>query len=176
MKRRGIISLSAITTLGLALLPGSAVSQQQSLNEQLVGLWALTSHSQKVSATGAMKHPFGEYPSGYQMFTKGGHMMFLLIGENRKGPAGAALTDVERAALFNSLVAQSGTYKLEGTKVLIHYDGSATPSLTGADRAYSAEISGNKLTLTASSSFTTEYNSGQTGEQIITIRTFERVE
>jgi len=70
-------------------------------------------------------------------------MMFLLIGENRKGPAGVALTDADRALLFNSLVAQSGTYKVEGTKVLIHYDGSATPSLTGAERAYSAEISGN---------------------------------
>jgi hypothetical protein len=75
--------------------------------------------------------------------------MFLLIGENRKGPAGVALTDADPALPFNSPVAQSGTYKVEGTKVLIRYDGSAAPSLTGAERAYSAEISGDKLTLTA---------------------------
>ena len=73
--------------------------------------------------------------------------------------------------MFKTLVAQSGTYKVEGTKVLIHYDGSANQSLTGTDRSYSAEISGNKLTLTAS-----PFASGQTGQQVISIRTFDRVE
>jgi hypothetical protein len=33
MNRRSICSLSAITALGLALLPGSAVSQQKSLKD-----------------------------------------------------------------------------------------------------------------------------------------------
>jgi hypothetical protein len=38
MNRRDIFGLSAIAALGLALLPGSAVSQQKSLKEQIVGL------------------------------------------------------------------------------------------------------------------------------------------
>jgi len=37
MNRRGILSLSAITAMGLALLPGNAVGQQKTLKEQLVG-------------------------------------------------------------------------------------------------------------------------------------------
>jgi hypothetical protein len=43
MNRRNILSLSAITALGLALLPGSAIAQQKSLKDQLTGTWILVS-------------------------------------------------------------------------------------------------------------------------------------
>jgi hypothetical protein len=43
MNRRNIFTLSAITALGLALLPGSAVAQQGTLKQQLVGTWTLVS-------------------------------------------------------------------------------------------------------------------------------------
>jgi hypothetical protein len=39
--------ISAITMLGLALIPGSAVSQQRSLKEQLVGTWTFVSSTTK---------------------------------------------------------------------------------------------------------------------------------
>jgi hypothetical protein len=42
MNRRSILGLSMMTALGLALLPGNAVSQQKSLKEQLVGTWPHT--------------------------------------------------------------------------------------------------------------------------------------
>jgi hypothetical protein len=41
MIRHHLISLSAVTALGLALLPSSAVSQQKPLKDQLVGTWTL---------------------------------------------------------------------------------------------------------------------------------------
>ena len=43
MHRRNMLSISAITALGLALMPGSAVSQQKSLKDQLVGAWTIVS-------------------------------------------------------------------------------------------------------------------------------------
>ena len=43
MNRRNIISLSVLTAFGLALLTGSALSEQKSLKDQLVGTWDLTS-------------------------------------------------------------------------------------------------------------------------------------
>jgi hypothetical protein len=46
MNRRYIISLSALTALGLALLPSNAISQKKSLKEQLVGTWTLVSANQ----------------------------------------------------------------------------------------------------------------------------------
>ncbi len=47
MHRRNMLSISAITALGLALMPGSAVSQQKSLKDQLVGAWTLVSTKYK---------------------------------------------------------------------------------------------------------------------------------
>ena len=44
MNRRWILSISAMTAAGLALLPGSAVAQQKSLKETLVGTWTLVSN------------------------------------------------------------------------------------------------------------------------------------
>jgi hypothetical protein len=43
MNRRNILSLSAITALGLAMLPTGAVSQRKSLKDQIVGAWVLDS-------------------------------------------------------------------------------------------------------------------------------------
>ena len=43
MARRTTIGISAITALGLALLPSSGVGQQKSMKEQLVGAWSLVS-------------------------------------------------------------------------------------------------------------------------------------
>lgn len=38
-----VLRLIAISALGLTLLPGSAVSEQKSLKEQLVGTWKIVS-------------------------------------------------------------------------------------------------------------------------------------
>jgi len=43
MNRRNIFGLSAIAALGLASLPGGAISQQRSLKEQIVGTWTFVS-------------------------------------------------------------------------------------------------------------------------------------
>ena len=43
MNRRSLISLSAIAALGLAVLPGIAVSQQKSLKDAIIGSWSITS-------------------------------------------------------------------------------------------------------------------------------------
>ena len=140
----------------------------QDINSPLVGLWKLTGNTTKIVATGAMERQAGEHPSGYQLFTKGGHMMFLQAAENRKPPAGTIASDAERVTLFNSLVAYAGSYKLDGSKVYIHFEANAIPGVP--DRSYAMEISGNKLTLTA------EPFANSLGQQIVSIRTFERAE
>jgi hypothetical protein len=161
--------------VGLALIPSlvgaltiACPATAQDLPSSIAGLWKVTSVTTKIVSTGEMVHPFGERPSGYQIFTRGGHVMFSMFGENRASSA-RPVPDVDRVALFNALVAYSGTYKVEGSTLLIHFEASATPGTV--DRTYSAEISGNKLTLTSDA-----FTSGITGRRIITIRTFDRIE
>jgi hypothetical protein len=52
--------------------------------------------------------------------------------------------------------------------VLIHFEANAIPGIP--DRSYAMEISGNKLTLTAD-----PFQNGN-GQQIVSIRTFERTD
>jgi hypothetical protein len=159
--------VAALTGLAFLTLPSLAYAQD--INSPIVGLWKLTSNVNKIVATGAMQPLSGEHPIGYQLFTKGGHLIYIQNSENRKRPASASATDAERAALFNSMVAYAGTYKLDGPKVLIHMEANGIPN--EPDRVYATEISGNKLTLTADRPFT-----NASGQQIISIRTFERAE
>jgi Lipocalin-like domain len=164
MQRRII---AALTGLAFLTLPSLACAQE--VNSPIVGLWKLTSNVTKFVATGEMRPISGEHPIGYQLFTKGGHMIYVQNSENRKRPASATATDAERVALFNSMVAYAGTYKLDGPKVLIHMEANGVPG--EPDRVYAMEISGNKLTLTADRPFM-----NASGQQIISIRTFERAE
>ena len=165
MDRRSILSLSVLVAFGLAMASGEAMAQQKPLSDQIVGLWKLTSNTTKNVATGAMTPA---HPTGYQLFTKSGHMMFIQTAESRKPPAGKVATDAERVALFNTLVAYAGTYKVDGSKVLLHFETNAIPGIP--DRAYTPEISGNKLTLTANPFVDSQ------GQQIVSIRTFERAD
>lgn len=157
---------AALTSAALITFAWPAGAQD--INSPLVGLWKLTGNTTKIVATGAMERQAGEHPIGYQLFTKGGHMMFLQAAENRKPPAGTVATDAERAALFTSLVAYAGTYKLDGSKVLIHFEANAIPGIP--DRSYAMEISGDKLLLTADPFL------NALGQQIVSIRTFERAQ
>jgi hypothetical protein len=154
--------------IGLAFLTFAWPASAQDITSPVVGLWKLTGNTTKIVATGAMQRLAGEHPSGYQLFTKGGHMIFIQTSENRKQPAGAVLTDAERIALFNTLVAYAGTYKVDGSKVLIHFETNTVPGIP--DRAYTMEINGNKLTLTADPFMNAN------GQQIVSIRTFERAD
>ena len=168
MKRRYILRQSVVATLGLALLTFAWPATAQDIKSSIVGVWKLTDHANKNPATGVVTHPYGQHPQGNHVFSKGGRMMFMMIGESRKPPASSP-TDAERAALLQSMVSYIGTYRVEGAKVLIRIEANATPT-DASDRTYTAEISGNKLTLTA------EPFSTAPGQQQITIRTFDRAE
>jgi hypothetical protein len=65
------------------------------ITSPIVGLWKLTGTTTKNVATGVMERQYGERPSGYQLFTKGGHMIFISVAENRKPPSQTVPTVAE---------------------------------------------------------------------------------
>jgi len=131
--KRTLISLAALAFLLTLAQPAPA----QDLASQLVGVWKYTSINVKEVATGKISHPLGENPTGHIVYTKGGHVAFLLVGDNRKAPAGTTATDAERISLFNTLGAASGTYKVEGNTILASYTASANQTWSGTISASS---------------------------------------
>ena len=120
MNVRNIVSLSALTVLGLALLPGSAISQQKSLKEQLVGTWTLVSATQ--TKDGVKSDRWGRNPKGRATFEANGRYSFMIFRSDVPKFASDNLNQVtaeESKAAIQGMTANFGTWSIdEATKTL----------------------------------------------------------
>ncbi len=147
MCRRLILTFSAITALGLGLLPGSGFSQQKTLKEQLVGTWMLFSYERMASGT---KQTIAN-PKGILMFDAGGR--YVMAGERGDRPkfksAGQATTEELAAATQDFFAANFGTWLVsEADRILTqHFDGALRPNNEGTDVKSSISLTGDELKL-----------------------------
>jgi Lipocalin-like domain len=151
------------------LLSSSHLAAAQDLAAQLIGVWKGKGFAEKILATGETTKPRGESPTGTATFSRGGHFTWIIINDGRKVPASPA-TDADRVALFNSLAFGTGTYKVEGDKVALRYDGSWNQAWTGTERIQTLQISGEVLTWTSAPFKMAD------GKEAVAIFTYERVE
>ncbi len=107
----------------------------------LVGNWRLVSFEREYQPAGEREYPMGKAPTGYILFLPEGRMAVLITAEGRKAPA----TEQDRAGLFNTLVAYTGAYRVEGDKWITTVDVSANPAWVGTDQTRSFRITGNRL-------------------------------
>lgn len=107
----------------------------------IVGNWRLVSFEREFQATGEREYPMGKAPTGYILFLPEGRMAVVITGEGRKAPA----TDQDRAGLFNSLVAYTGAYRVDGDKWITTVDVSANPAWVGTEQTRSFRVTGDRL-------------------------------
>lgn len=115
MSWRAILNLSAITALGLVLLPGSAAAQQKTLKEQLVGGWNLAA-LERTAPDGTKVHTYGANPKGIAYYGADGRFFVLFArGDLPKIAANdrAKATPEEAKALVDGTIAYSGTYTVD---------------------------------------------------------------
>ena len=102
-----------VSSLALVGVLASASASAQ----DIVGSWKQSAFYQKVVSSGEKRFPFGEKIVGRSMYTKEGTFCTMATGVDRKQGAGAP-TDEERVALFKSMYAYCGTYRVDGLKLL----------------------------------------------------------
>lgn len=85
---------------------------------------------------------FGPSPLGYAVITPS-RFIAVLTGQGRK--SGWATED--RAALFDSLCAYTGRYRLEGDKFITSVDASWIEAWNGTDQSRTWALDGNRLSL-----------------------------
>jgi len=115
MNRRHILSLSMIAAFGLALLPGSALAQQKSIKDQLVGSWTLVSW-ERVNPDGSKVQAFGTNPKGFGVFDAGGRFAYIIQRADLPKLAAndrAKGTDDENKAVVQGSIAYFGTYSVD---------------------------------------------------------------
>ena len=165
MIRHLLLSVILVSCLSL-----SQPAPAQELQSSVVGVWKLSSSTRTDPQSGEVTNSYGEQPVGYLGYTKAGRVFAFLVGSDRKPPDKAEPSDSERAELFKSMVGYTGTYRVEGGKVIVRADASWNQSWTGVDRTQMTEVVGNRLTITAT------VKSSRDGREILTANVWERVE
>ena len=106
----------------------------------IAGIWRLVSFEREYQATGEREDTRGKNPTGYIISTPEGRMAVVITNEGRKAPN----TDQDRAGLFNSLVAYTGRYRVEGDKWITTVDVSANPAMMG-EQTRTFRVTGDRL-------------------------------
>ena len=139
---------------------------------KLFGVWKMTSWTRHEIATGRDGKPFGEHPSGYLIYTKGGHFMWSGFKDQRPKPAAAEPTDAEAVALFKTMYAYNGTYKVEGGKIADTVEGAWNDSWVGKTfNIDKYEVSDKTLTMVSA-----PFKANMDGAEMVVTTTYERVE
>jgi hypothetical protein len=149
MTRRSIVSVFAITALGLALLPDSAVSQQKSLKEQLVGNWTIVSND-NVAPDGTKRQLFGPNPKGIMILSADGRYALIVVNPARpkfKGSSRLDGTPEENKAAVAGTVASFGTWSIdEASNTLVtRIEGNLFPNDEGREQRRTITLAGDDL-------------------------------
>jgi hypothetical protein len=157
MGQHSVVSLSAVIALGLTLLPGSAVAQQKSLKEQLVGAWLLVSND-AVSPNSPARQDFGANPKGILILDAGGRYAvvqgkpdrpkFKTTGNTRLDTPAAEFGEAARP-----FAANFGTWSVnEADKSLTRkYEIALIPNNDTIESKASVSLSGDELKLVITS-------------------------
>ena len=153
MNRGSILSISAMTVLGLALVPSSAVSQQKSLKDQLVGAWTLVSRD-NTAPDGTKGQPFGPNPRGILILDASGRYADIEMRPDRpkfKASANMYLdtSDAEFGAAAKGFAANFGTWSVnEADKTLVRqHEGALVPNNERNEAKDSVSLAGDELKL-----------------------------
>jgi hypothetical protein len=112
--------------------------------DNLIGTWKLSSCEVQFQDGGASRTCAAK-PLGYLIFTAQGRMMALL----EDGARMPGKTDEELAALFRTVFAYTGTYRLEGDKWITTVDAASIPAWRGTDQVRSYKLEAGLLQVTS---------------------------
>jgi hypothetical protein len=138
MNQRSILSLSAITALGLAFSSSSALAQSA---KDVVGTWTIAS-----------AEAFGPTPKGLLMFDANGRYSLMLMRPDlpkytsNKRTQG---TSEEYKAIGGGSISYYGTYSVSGSDLILRVEYSSFPNWNGTEqKRTSFTVTGDELKYT----------------------------
>jgi hypothetical protein len=119
------------------------------IRQKLLGTWKLLSYVREELPSGAKSDVMGSHPAGYINYGSDGRMMVMIVGNDRKKPAGSVATPDEAQALLTSMLAYAGTFTIDSTAKTVthHIEISWDQSRAGTDQVRSYKLEGDRLTL-----------------------------
>jgi hypothetical protein len=138
--------------------------------KSLLGIWKMVSWTQEIVTTGETSDVMGPSPIGYIAYHADGRMMALVFRRDRPPLSGGAPTVEEKVKLFDTMLAYSATYTVEGDRVIHHVDAAWTPAWIG-DLIRPYRLDGDTLTISGAPS-----KDPATGQDVVYRIVFQRAQ
>jgi hypothetical protein len=123
-----------------ALVVGLSVSAPSLAQQSIIGTYKLASMQRDVD--GKPDQMSGAPPHGYLMIAPKTYVLFFTEGTRKYGTS-----DAEKAALWGSMSAYGGSYRVEGRKFVMLPDTSFNEISNGTQEVRNWEMKGNRLVL-----------------------------
>lgn len=108
---------------------------------RLTGTWRVISVDTEFQSSGKREPAFGPDPNGFFVFTPEGRAMALVTAKDRQ--SGNSLEQL--AALCRTMMAYSGTFRIEGDTLVIDVDVSSNQAWTGGAQERFIKIAGDAM-------------------------------
>ncbi len=112
-------------------------------SSNLVGTWKLVSMQFVFDDNGERVDVYGASPAGYISLGSDDRMMGIITAAN-----GERQANTDPAALFRTMLAYSGTYRLEGDRFIVTVDAAWHPSWVGTEQVRFIRIDGDRMEIT----------------------------
>jgi Lipocalin-like domain len=170
MKRR--IVLFVLAMLVLTIRASAQTSQAGTDQQRMIGTWKLVSYVREEMPAGTKSDVMGAHPSGFINYSADGRMIVIIVGRDRKKPAGSVATPEEAKALLTSMLAYAGTYTVDTKARTVNHniEVSWDETRTGESHLRSYKFEGDRLILTTPPS-----RDPATGKDTVRIVTWERL-
>jgi Lipocalin-like domain len=122
--------MRAILAGMLVALASSAFANDAELRQKIVGSWTLVSVVYEDQTTKEISPVLGEKPRGRQIATADGRWLALVTAENRPVPK----TDEDRARALTSMIAYTGRYRVEDSKVVTKVEAAWNEAWVGGEQ------------------------------------------
>lgn len=136
--KNGLSMLLALLLAFVMNLSGAAEASD------VQGLWKLVGHEVEVQSSGEKMLMMGKQPKGYVLFMPEGRVFFMFAGDGRR----LAKTDQENAALMKTLVAYTGSYRIDGNTLTTRPEVSWDPKWEGTQQTRTIRITGKRMQIT----------------------------
>lgn len=114
--------------------------------ESLVGSWDLIG-TYRQRGDGGCDYYLGRNPRGRLTYTNEGFMHAIMISDTRPQPTSSQLSTSEKVEMFDTLIAYSGTYRVEDRKVTHHVDAAWNEAWIGRDKVRFFELNEGRLAI-----------------------------
>ncbi len=128
--------------------PSYALTSQSVIQKKLLGTWKLISVSHIQLPSGIESDDYGSHPIGYLNYSSDGHVMLMMIKDNRQKPKEQNISPLEAEALIKSMTSYAGTYQVKDDKIIHNIEVSWNESWTGTEQVRYYKLEGNRLILT----------------------------